>query len=902
MERLPSALQRPTYFQSTYLTASVHQLPARPVRITQEIPTFRSDFIDLSVGPSVHSFTSKSIPHRHLTKSIRISPNDSLPLGARRCIASPRRPFLDASDYSAHFSDSSINDSFPSIPESGSFPRRVNVFGHRGWSGSSSPTKPDWQQRPLPNSWRSSRSASSSSASYSGPPSPAAQNTFTELLDPPKYDGFHVGQVVQTPAHVFIPLFLACLDAAPRYVSTADLLSFQESIRDLEKSKPDSRSWRPCIVAEVSESPDVCPKVYAMTTMLDTPVGELPNSFASWIIPVKTTPVGQRGEEARSLTDGDNTTDDIETRPRWVLHNAERQWVIPFAFRPPEIRPRDNGSPSYYVDAVNLAKIKTKGRECGRKWCLALSQCSVPEGASWRLMGTAPISRSHPAPAIESPMNTFAPSTSHPDNRPARVMDHKEATQYFYDASSAQFHAAELASIHEQVAYHQRSLTALKEMRLTADDAQIRSYFKGYHWSRITSLDIRATGAAHNRDGHLRAEAVDWRSLRLDPKYERLRPIHAQAARGVNSATALSVRDEENAEPLLRSGSILAQVIPPAGDPTTAPSSPTGEYGKRSLRFGSIDPLPTAPSSPIAGHDLVQRLPSPALRQLRETLARYDSQTRNIGKPLAKTNSMPEVTPAQLAATRNPKPVRPVRVILTAAAAVSAMAMPHELGGRPTTWTTGAPLTLSLSLKPSPTETGTALASAYSQLEQLGGTALAQVVQDMQAIYDNRHDLDTNHPTDNDFLQFADVMPVSKMRSTHRVISTTDPLTITLSVDPPPTQTDSAVVAAYSNYAQACGPALARTKQDGLAVYNGLPVMNISDPKFVAWLNSQDGDYNNARSTCQNLEVVLFNAENNANPQTSTAPASTAGTPTTSTGSMGGDGNPTPVKTLRLRV
>ncbi|KAJ7495209.1 hypothetical protein FB451DRAFT_1213621 [Mycena latifolia] len=95
------------------------------------------------------------------------------------------------------------------------------------------------------------------------------------------------------------------------------------------------------------------------------------------------------------------------------------------------------------------------------------------------------------------------------------------------------------------------------------------------------------------------------------------------------------------------------------------------------------------------------------------------------------------------------------------------MATPHELVGRATTWATGAPLTLSFSLDPSPTETGTAVASAYSQLEQFCGTALAQVVQDVQALYDNRHNLDTPvDPTDNDFLVFADQMPQYKNAKT----------------------------------------------------------------------------------------------------------------------------------------
>ncbi|KAJ7662700.1 hypothetical protein DFH06DRAFT_1190653 [Mycena polygramma] len=90
--------------------------------------------------------------------------------------------------------------------------------------------------------------------------------------------------------------------------------------------------------------------------------------------------------------------------------------------------------------------------------------------------------------------------------------------------------------------------------------------------------------------------------------------------------------------------------------------------------------------------------------------------------------------------------------------------------------------------------------------------------------------------------------------------STGQPLTVTLSVSPSPTETGTAVSAAYAAYSQACGPALARVMQDGLAVYNSLadvPTTNISDPGFVQWLNQQDTPYQQALSTCNKLDAAL---------------------------------------------
>ncbi|KAJ6567955.1 hypothetical protein DFH09DRAFT_1155510 [Mycena vulgaris] len=89
-----------------------------------------------------------------------------------------------------------------------------------------------------------------------------------------------------------------------------------------------------------------------------------------------------------------------------------------------------------------------------------------------------------------------------------------------------------------------------------------------------------------------------------------------------------------------------------------------------------------------------------------------------------------------------------------------AMASPHEIAGRATTFTIGAPLTLSFSLDPSLTETGSAVASAYAEFAQDCGADFAQVVQDMQALYMNFHDLEAPPDrSDNNFELFADEFP-----------------------------------------------------------------------------------------------------------------------------------------------
>ncbi|KAJ7171471.1 hypothetical protein C8R46DRAFT_1033074 [Mycena filopes] len=85
--------------------------------------------------------------------------------------------------------------------------------------------------------------------------------------------------------------------------------------------------------------------------------------------------------------------------------------------------------------------------------------------------------------------------------------------------------------------------------------------------------------------------------------------------------------------------------------------------------------------------------------------------------------------------------------------------------------------------------------------------------------------------------------------------SSTQPLTITLSLDTPTvTYTEAAVTSAWAVYANACGPVLARAFQDGLAEYisqGGAPATNISDPDFRQWLSQLYPDYTNAHMACE---------------------------------------------------
>ncbi|KAJ7088023.1 hypothetical protein B0H15DRAFT_949836 [Mycena belliarum] len=103
---------------------------------------------------------------------------------------------------------------------------------------------------------------------------------------------------------------------------------------------------------------------------------------------------------------------------------------------------------------------------------------------------------------------------------------------------------------------------------------------------------------------------------------------------------------------------------------------------------------------------------------------------------------------------------RSLGLLILVVTSALAIALPHKLAGRATTWATGAPLTLSFSLDPSPTESGAAVASAYGVFQKSCGAALEQVVQDTLARYGNFHNLDAlPAPNDNDFITFAEEFP-----------------------------------------------------------------------------------------------------------------------------------------------
>ncbi|KAJ7848880.1 hypothetical protein B0H13DRAFT_2361646 [Mycena leptocephala] len=113
-------------------------------------------------------------------------------------------------------------------------------------------------------------------------------------------------------------------------------------------------------------------------------------------------------------------------------------------------------------------------------------------------------------------------------------------------------------------------------------------------------------------------------------------------------------------------------------------------------------------------------------------------------------------------------------------------------------------------------------------------------------------------------------------------VTTGLPLTITLSIDPSPTLTQSAVSSAYAVYADDCGPKLAQIVQDQLAVYNfehGLSVTDINDEAFLRFLQ-QGAIYETASIQCQQalgqLEAQEFQATSADAPPTSSTDTSTS--------------------------
>ncbi|KAJ6459118.1 hypothetical protein C8R47DRAFT_1081418 [Mycena vitilis] len=97
-----------------------------------------------------------------------------------------------------------------------------------------------------------------------------------------------------------------------------------------------------------------------------------------------------------------------------------------------------------------------------------------------------------------------------------------------------------------------------------------------------------------------------------------------------------------------------------------------------------------------------------------------------------------------------------------------------------------------------------------------------------------------------------------------------DPITLSLSLYPSPTETAAIVSQDYDQYVRACGPSLAIVIQQRLAAYNKLPnvtapVTDIADPYFSGWLNAQipdtdsESDYGFAYSRCQDYQQHLNN-------------------------------------------
>jgi hypothetical protein len=292
----------------------------------------------------------------HSPQPRRPSHGGAVPVPARG------RPPRQRLSHSSQGSAPSISDSLPHTPVSGSYgtsnDRSQRNFNRRGGrSGSPSPANPTHGQTAL-NSPRTSGGTLSSPA-YSDTSLPSTHSAAgVSDLNP---HGYRIGQVISTSSSVFEALFHACFDASPRHVSTADLLSYQ-SVIDRAAIR-----WRPCIVAELPDSPQSCPKVYILTTLSSDPLSDVPNPMAHWVVRINTqTP---------------NAADDhgIDTEPPWCF--SPKQWVIPFAFRPTAVQPRGE---RVFVNEENLAKLRTKGRERAESWRSAFQH--VPTGVSWRLM------------------------------------------------------------------------------------------------------------------------------------------------------------------------------------------------------------------------------------------------------------------------------------------------------------------------------------------------------------------------------------------------------------------------------------------------------------------------------------------------------------------------------------
>ncbi|KAJ7144470.1 hypothetical protein C8R44DRAFT_725401 [Mycena epipterygia] len=331
-----------------------------------------------------------------------------------------------------------------------------------------------------------------------------SSSTSSLVADPPVRSQFRVGQVVSTTSSPFVALFLACFDAAPLHVSAEDLLVCQQFINDRIGLQPS----RPCIIAELPESPNLQPTVYLMTTLKGKELTDVQDAMASWVVKIN--------------TDTAHSSDAIQISPLgWRGSSTGGQWVIPFAFRPTDIAPRGDDA---YVNSVNMAKLKSRGEECTRNWRRARSATAV--GTSWRLVRSVPTVTSS-APAVQSPVNligkfgppqrnaTVTPATTMESrvnvaaHRGSRQLDDYTVKEYFARATSTVFHRGELAQIKEQLDYHNKSLLALR-LDSAKTLLQHNNQFINYHTKRIQYLQAREAQAKHNMDGHTERERALW--------------------------------------------------------------------------------------------------------------------------------------------------------------------------------------------------------------------------------------------------------------------------------------------------------------------------------------------------------------------------------------------------------
>ncbi|KAJ7429642.1 hypothetical protein B0H11DRAFT_2265176 [Mycena galericulata] len=385
-------------------------------------------------------------------------------------------------------------------------------------SVSPSPTKNAWS---IPESASSSQNGGSGffcpprslvdSPLPSGPSSPRNFNTADSTSDNSPY---RLGQVVLTTSSVFVPLFLACFDAAPRHVSTADLLAYQERIR--ARDRPDA-TWRPCIIAELPKPPEFLPKVYLLTTLASKPLSSVPHPMAHWVIPVNT-----------QSTPTEHRLSGIDITPQWRSTNGEKQWLIPFAFRPTCLtRRRENA----VVDDENMGKIKIQGGHCARRWRDTLAGNATLEGTSWRLMKSIP----DPARAVANPVTAVGELTSSQKGSPNGGGSDMET--YMVHSDSAQFHADELKFINEQMQYHRQRRDDLSRVMMPGC---ISAPFMAYHTSRIRNLKRRKSAAEENLKGHTLAAIELWTSLHIPEPFEASLRVHQLPPEPVDLPTRLN--------------------------------------------------------------------------------------------------------------------------------------------------------------------------------------------------------------------------------------------------------------------------------------------------------------------------------------------------------------------------